>query len=94
MSALREFKTELDIARREGLPDDAADDAIVEVEAAQREIEKDTPKPERIVKRLENANAIIVAGTGVATATTAAAAAGGKLIPFIESAIQAISKLF
>jgi ABC-type uncharacterized transport system substrate-binding protein len=94
LSALRAFKAELETARQQGLPEETADDTIVEVEAAEREAEKNAPKADRIIKRLENAKAILIAGTGVATAVTAAAEAASKLIPLVETAIKTVSKIF
>lgn len=94
LSALREFKAELEAARQQGLPEETADNAIGEIEAAEQEVKKDVPKSERIVKRLENTKALLVAGTGVAAATTAAVAAASKLIPLIETAIQTVAKVF
>jgi len=94
LSALREFKAELEAARQQGLPEETADNAIGEIEAAEQEVKKDVPKSERIVEHLENTKALLVAGTGVATAATAAVAAASKLIPFIETAIQAVGKVF
>jgi hypothetical protein len=94
LSALRAFRAELEATRQQGLPEETADDAIIEVEAAEREAVKHTPKAERITKRLENARTILVAGTGVATAATAAAAAASKLIPLIETAIQTVGRIF
>jgi hypothetical protein len=94
LEALRQFKKEIDNARQQGLPEDTADDVIVEVEAAEREIAKDTPKSNRIISRLENAKAILLGSASVATAATSVAAATGKLIPYLEQAIQAVSKIF
>lgn|GEM_PF-4516123 len=94
LEALRQFKKEIDNARQQGLPEDTADDAIIEVEAAEREITKDTPKANRIISRLENAKAILLGSVGVATAATSVAAATSKLMPYLEQAIQAVSKIF
>ena len=90
LEALRQFKKEIDNARQQGLPEDTADDAVIEVEAAEREIAKDTPKSNRVISRLENAKAILLGSAGVATAATSVAAATGKLIPYLEQAIQAV----
>jgi len=94
LSALREFKAELEAARQQGLPEETADNAISEIEAAEQEVKKDVPKSERIVKHLENTKALLVAGTEVASAATAAVAAASKLIPLIETAIQTVGKVF
>lgn len=94
LSALRELKAEVEAARQQGIPEETADDATSEIEAAERELKKDTPKAENIVKRLENVKAILVASTGVATAATVTAAAAGKLISLVESAIQIVGKIF
>lgn len=94
LSALRAFKEELDMAHQQGLPEDAYEDAVTEVEAAEREAKKDGSKPDRIVNRLERAKSILTAGTGVATAVTAAVEISNKLIPLIEAAIQTVGKIF
>ena len=94
LSALRAFRAELEIACQQGLPEETTEDALVEVEAAERELGKDAPQPERIIRRLENTRAVLTAGTGVATAATAAAVEAQKLIPIIENAIQTVSKIF
>ena len=90
-AALHQFKQELETARAEGLDDDTADDVLTEVEAAEREAKKEIPRAERIVKRLTDAQAILKAGTGVATS---AKLATNKLMPMIESAIQLVSQIF
>src|SRR5688500_2807670 len=94
LAALREFRNELEAARDLVLPEETVDDAVTEIEAAQREAERDAPKSERIIKRLENTRNILVAGTGVATAASAATEATGKLIPLLENAVQAINRIF
>ena len=87
LSALREFMAEVEAARQKGLPEETADDTLTEVEAAVREANKDSPKSNRVVERLNNAKSILIAGTGVA-------AAASQLIPLIEGAIQSVSKVF
>jgi hypothetical protein len=94
LDALRAFKKEIDAARQQGLPDDTSDDVIVEVEAVERELEKDKPTPGRIVQRLENAKALLVSGTGVASAAGGAATAINNLLPQLETAIQTVGKIF
>ncbi len=94
LQALQKLAKELDAARQYGLQEEVADDTVIEVEAAEREAKKELPKLPRVVKRLEKAKALLVAGTGVATATAAAVAAANQLVPLIESAIQAASKIF
>jgi hypothetical protein len=94
LAALREFKVELDASRRLGLPEETADDVVAEVEAAEREAGKEAPKAGRITKRLEQAKSILEASTGAASALSGAAAAAGKLLPQINSAIQTVSSIF
>jgi hypothetical protein len=94
LSALRAFKEELDLAHQQGLSEDTYEDAVVEVEAAEREAKKDTSRSDRIVNRLERAKSILTVGTGVATAVTAAVEVSNKLIPLIEAAIQTVGKVF
>lgn len=94
LSALREFKQALEVARKEGVPEDTIDDATVEVEAVEKEVKKDTPKPDRLIKRLENVKTILIGSAGVATAATTVVTAVNKLIPLIETAIQTVNKIF
>jgi hypothetical protein len=94
LAALKEFKAELDAARQHGLEDEAIDDAIVEVEAAERETQKETPKADRLIGRLEKAKSILVSSTGVATAMSGAITATNKLIPMIENAVHVVGRLF
>lgn len=94
LEALRAFKHEVENARQKGLPEDTSDDVIVELEAVEREMEKEEPQPVRVTKRLENAKNILLETAGVATAATTAAAATGQLVPFLEQAIQTAGKLF
>jgi hypothetical protein len=94
LAALREFKKELEAAQRQGLPKRVTDDVIVEIEAVEREALSETPQLERITKRLENAKKVLVEATGVVAAATAAAAAASKLVPFVQSTIEAASRLF
>ncbi len=94
LSGLRELKQALEMAGKEGLSEDTVDDAATEIEAAEKEINKEMPKAERILKRLEKAKAILIESAGVATAAATATIAVNKLIPLIEAAIQAVSKIF
>ena len=48
ISGLRELKQALETAGKEGLPEDTVDDAATEIEAAEKEANKETPKAERI----------------------------------------------
>jgi hypothetical protein len=90
LAALRVFKAELDVARRQGLPGTTGDDVLAEVEAAEREVRKDAPQPERVVKRLDNAKELLVAGTGVTAAATTAVEAAHKLVPLLDAALHAV----
>lgn len=94
LEALRAFKAELDAVRLQGLPEETADDVVTEVEAIEREVGKETPKAERIIKRLEEAKSILEAGTGTASAISGAAAAAGKLLPLIHNAIHSVGSIF
>ena len=94
LAALRAFKAELDAVRLKGLPEETVDDVVTEVEAAEREVAKETPKAERIIKRLEQAKSIMEAGTGAASAIGGAASAAGKLLPLINNAIHAVGSIF
>jgi hypothetical protein len=90
LSALRAFKAELDAARRKGLPEEIGDKVLVEVNAAESETGQNTPSPKRIAEHLQNAKEILVAGTGIASAATTAAAEAHKLLPLIDAAIQTV----
>ena len=94
LEALREFRAELDAGRRQGLPEETADDVVAEVEAVEREVDKETPNAERIIKRLEQAKSILEAGTGAASAISGAAGAAGKLLPLIQNAIHTVGSIF
>lgn len=91
LAALRELMAEIEAEREQGLPQETTDDTIIEVEAAEREAKKKEPKQDRIIHRLEKAKALLTAGTGLATV---AATSVDKLVPLIENAIHAVSKLF
>jgi hypothetical protein len=92
LAALREFQAELESGGY--APDEARDNAVIEVRSAQLEASKEEPNADQIRKKLENTKAIIVSGAGIATATTALASESGKLVRMIESLIQTIGKLF
>lgn len=95
LANLLELKDTIRAAQEgENLPRDVADDAIIEIEAAEFEVKKDNPKSERILKRLSNAKEILTQAAKVVGATTAVATAVTKLIPFVEVAIQSVNKLF
>lgn len=94
LAALREFKAELEAARQRGLSEDITEDAITEIAAAEREANRDTPISERIIKRLGKVKELLLAGTGVASATSSAVAAAEKLIPLVQTAIQHVPKIF
>jgi len=94
LSALRIFKEELNNALQQGLPEETYDDTIVEVEAVEREAQKQTSKPDRIIRRLESAKALITAGTSVATTAISAVDVSSKLVPLIENVIQAVGRIF
>ncbi len=91
LAALHVFKAEVKSAREQGLKEEIADDIIIEVDAAGREAVKETPKAERITKRLENAKKILDASTKV---TTSAIWAIGKMKPLIENAVEIVGKIF
>lgn len=94
VAALQHLKDELKTARQKGLDEDTTDDTLTELEAAEREAKKEGPKADRILKRLQQAQAILVAGTGVATAATAVTAAVNNLLPLLEKAIQMVGQIF
>ena len=94
ISALHALRTELEVAQQLGLPEDSAKQVTIEVDNAEHEATKDNPKAESIVGRLEKAKAILVAGTGVATATTAAITAVNKILPLIDTVIKYVGKIF
>jgi len=87
LAALRAFKVEIDAGRQHGLPQEASDAVVLDLEAAESETKKVAPKVDHILKRLENAKAILVASSGIA-------AAANKLIPLIEKLIQSAGKVF
>ena len=64
------------------------------VETAEEEAAKDKPRAETIAERLEKAKSILLAGTGIATATAAAVTAVGKLLLMIDTAIKYVGSVF
>lgn len=94
LSALRVLRAELETAHQQGLLAETAKQAASEIEAAENEAVKDSPKSESIAERLEKAKAIIVAGAGIATAAATATTAIGKLIPLIDMVIKHIGQIF
>lgn len=94
LALLQQMKTTLAAARQEGVADDTVDDALTEFEAAEREVQKDQPKSERILKRLESAKAILTSGAGVATAAMTVAAVLRPLVPLLEKAIEVVKQIF
>ena len=94
LSALRGLKTELEAVRQQGFPQDSTNQAIAEVETAEEEVAKEKPKAETIAERLEKVKSILLVGTGIATATTAAVTAVGKLLPMIDTAIKYVGSVF
>lgn len=94
LAALVALKKELEEARNRGLPEDTFVDAVTEVQAAELEAGRETPKSNRIVKRLESAKSLLTTGTGVAAAAAAGIEASNRLIALIEPLLQHASKLF
>ena len=94
VAALNQFIEVLETARKNGLSEDVADDTIIEINAAKRETNKEEPKTDRILQRLKQAQNILIASTGIATATKAAVDAANKLLPFLENAIQIVNRIF
>jgi AAA+ ATPase superfamily predicted ATPase len=93
-TALREFTVQIDRSRQHGLADDIADDIATEIDAARREAEKDYPKADRLVLRLESAKNLLGAGAGTAQAASGAASAAGNLLSVLQGWIQHIPSLF
>ena len=91
---MREFKKEVENSVKQGIPENAADDMLIEIEATERESQKDTPKLEWIVKRLKNVKELLTTATGVATATGTTITAAKALMPYVEKAIQLAGNLF
>ena len=94
LAALDALKAEMDTAHQQGIPEETIKKAVAEVEMAEQEAVMDKPKIEGIVERLDKAKAILVAGTGIATATTGAIMAMGKLIPLFDTAAKYVSTIF
>ena len=82
LAALRAFKAEIESVQ--SLSTEAADDVVVEIEAAEREVLKAEPQSVRVTKRLENAQKIITAAASAAGATATLYEALSKLSPFTD----------
>jgi hypothetical protein len=94
LSALRAFKAEIDTAQRNGLPDDVATDAIGQIASVEHEANKDAPKPQKIVERLENVKKLLLAGSGAAAAVGTAATEAHKWLPMLEHLLQNARSIF
>lgn len=94
LALLQQLKTSLAVARQQGAAEDAVDDAITECDAAEREVRKEQPQSERILKRLESAKEILTSGAAVATATVAATTALKSLLPLLEKALEVVKQIF
>ena len=94
LSALRAFKDELDTAQRKGLLDDAADEAIDQITIVEREANKDAPKPQKIIERLEYVGKLLAAGTTTAAAVGTAATEAHKWLPTLEHLLQSARSIF
>lgn len=91
---LQQLKTALAAARQEGITEDVIDDTLTECEAAEREAQKDAPKGERILKRLESAKTILTDGATMATAGMTIATALTPLMPLLQKAIEVVKQIF
>lgn len=94
LAALRAFKEELDSARSLGLPAATVDNATTELEAVGGEAIREKPSPNRITEGLQRAKAILVASTGVATASSQAVTAANKLAPIAQGMVELVEKIF
>ena len=73
------------------MDDRIAQNALREVDAANREAETEGANADRIIDRLENAKRVIIAGGATATAATGVLE---KLLPLIQSALEHVPKIF
>ncbi len=94
VAALHEFKKEVEYASKQGLPNDTADDIVDKITTVEKEMKKDKPRLERIIKVLKNTKELLTETKGIATATSMTITATKALIPHIEKAIQFAGNLF
>jgi hypothetical protein len=94
LTALKQFKEELEAARQKGLDEDLADDTLNEINAVEQEAKKEDPKPDRIIKRLKQAQEVLAAGAGVATVAKSTVTAINSLLPHLQNAIQIVNRIF
>jgi hypothetical protein len=60
----------------------------------EHEANKDAPKSQSIVQRLENVGKLLTAGTSVAAAVGGAATEAHKLLPMLEHLLQNARSIF
>lgn len=94
LDALREFKRELDAARAQGLPQDAADIAITQVQAAEQAAREDSPRATEVRSSLEKAKEALVLVSASAATTGAVVTAADKLVDFAQKLLKVIEHLF
>lgn len=87
--ALQRLTSQLEHSSPDILPEDASEDVVIELKAAEQEATKPAPKRARVLKRLENAKEILLT-VGKAAAGVAAIS---QFVEAIEHLINVANRL-
>jgi hypothetical protein len=94
LTSLKQLRTELQVAQEQGVPNNAIEQAVAEIDDAEKEASQDEPNRDNLLSRLQHAKSVMLAAVSTVAAIGSAVNAVEKIVPSIEKIMQAVSKLF